>query len=1119
MTLAEAISTFGAEAKAKLSNPGVTGAPEDQLRGPLEALIRNLAGLAGLEAGGVVAVGETSLADLGTRPDYAVTRGGALIGFVELKAPGKGLDPRRYRDMHDKEQWKKLRNLPNLVYTDGNGFSLWRDGKLVRMARLEGDVETSGRSLGPGPDVLALFGAFLHWEPQPPRSAAQLAVTTARLCRLLRGEVLEQLARGSAALVNLGTDWRKLLFPEASDAAFADGYAQAVTFGLLMARARGLRLDGGLDQVARELRKTNTLIGAALRLLTDDEDTAATLKMSLDTLARVLDAVEWSEVSKGSPEAWLYFYEEFLREYDNALRKKTGSYYTPPEVVGLMVRLVDDALRSGQRFALSDGLASPDVTVADPAVGTGTYILGVLRRIAETTAADQGDGAVEGIIEAAVSRLIGFEVQFGPFAVAQLRIHAELQSLVGEEGARDVRLFVTDTLGNPYAEEEHIPQMLMPIGESRRHANEIKRQEKITVVIGNPPYKEKAKGLGGWIESGSSGTGDDAPLQQWMPPAEWGLGPHTKHLRNLYVYFWRWATWKVFGDAEASGREGREQDRRGIVCFITVAGYLNGPGFQKMRSELRREADEIWVIDCSPEGHQPPVGTRIFQGVQHPVCVVMAVRSTTGGSHEPARVRYRSLPMGDRQTKFEALDLITLDGDGWTDCPPEPRSSFLPRSVNAWAEFAGLEDLFIYDGAGVMPGRTWVIAPDRPSLERRWKALQSEPDMQEKARLFHPHLVDGKPGDKHIHKSLKRGFHLHGQEYRGRAVASDKGPVVVPVRYAYRSFDRQWIIPDARMINRPNPTLWDVHSEEQIFMTAMQDRSPVNGPAVTFCAAMPDLHHHSGRGGRVFPLWGDGGAREGNLKGACVSVVSEILGTAVHPTDMLAYLAAVAAHPGYTMRFQSDLRQPGLRLPLTADASLFAEAVEVGREVIWVHCFGERFADENGGRPAGPPRLADGDRPTIPKGGAIPTGLAGFPDELAYDSDCGRLEVGSGYIDNVPCAVWEYEVSGKRVLKQWFSYRRRNRSRPIIGDRRTPSPLGHIQPKGWLAEYTTELLNVLHVLGRLVALEPRQEDLLNRVCEGPLIGVDELRARGALDGANVVRRRGNVRQGTLIDEP
>jgi hypothetical protein len=112
---------------------------------------------------------------------------------------------------------------------------------------------------------------------------------SARLCRLLREEVTEQLGAGSPALTSLATDWRKLLFPEATNEKFADGYAQAVTFGLLMARAKGIPLNHGFDKVAQELGPTSTLIGAALRLLTDDAVNQASLKTSLDTLVRDSD--------------------------------------------------------------------------------------------------------------------------------------------------------------------------------------------------------------------------------------------------------------------------------------------------------------------------------------------------------------------------------------------------------------------------------------------------------------------------------------------------------------------------------------------------------------------------------------------------------------------------------------------------------------------------------------------------------------------------------------------------------------------------------------------------------------------------------------------------------------
>lgn len=1093
-TLSVSISKFAQTVSRKLSNPAITGAPEDQLRGPLETLIgQDIATLEGFPAGSVNLIGETSLADLKTRPDFAVILNGALIGFIEVKAPGKGADPRRFADPHDKDQWAKLKSLPNLLYTDGASFSLWQNGELQgTVLHLNGDLATDGAKVTAPDGLQALFSDFLRWNPQPPKNPRALAEVSARLCRLLRDEVREQLEQGAAALTGLADDWRRLLFPQADNEQFADGYAQAVTFGLLIARTRDIPLGAGIERAAADLKKSNSLIGTALGLLTDDPANRDVLKTSLGTMARVFDEVNWATVSKEDPDAWLYFYEHFLEVYDNKLRKRTGSYYTPPEVVNAMVRMVDEVLR-GPLFGRPAGLASADVTVADPAVGTGTFLLGVLRRIAATIANDLGEGAVPSEIASAAKRLIGFELQFGPFAVAQLRLIAELQELMSSAGHTatslpPLRLFITDTLANPFVEDEWLPQVMQPIAISRKEANAIKKGQPITVVIGNPPYKEKAEGLGGWVESGGGGE-RAAPMDWWRPPVEWGVSAHAKHLKNLYVYFWRWATWKVFGTGNHAATGQADTDEEGIVCYITVAGFLNGPGFQKMRDDLRRTASQIWVIDCSPEGHQPEVATRIFQGVQQPVCIVVAAK-TLGKSREiPARVRYTALPAGRREEKFRALETLSLEGGGWTDCPDGWRDAFLPEARGAWAAMPPLTSLFVYHGSGVMPGRTWVIAPDRESLARRWDTLLREKDPTRKEVLFHPHLRNGEPGDKHVGKDLKKG--LPGHEERLSSVASDTGPVLKPMRYAFRSFDRQWIIPDARLINQANPALWAGYSSEQVFLTALNAHSPTSGPALTFTDMIPDLHHYKGSfGGRVMPLWRDAAARQANLRPEILTLLADALGREVGPQDVMAYLAALMAHPAFTETFRDDLVQPGLRVPLTADAALFAEAVELGREVIWLHCHGERFHDAGAGRPKGPPRLPAAEAPRIPAGGAIPGAPEPLPDAMDYDAAARRLIVGKGHVDNVPPEVWSYEVSGKTVLRQWFSYRRRDRSRPIIGDRRPPSPLDAIQPDHWPSDYTLDLMNLLHVLGRLVRLEPAQADLLARVLDNPLIPLE-----------------------------
>jgi hypothetical protein len=1104
-SLASVVSAFGAACKAKLANKGAVGAPEDQLRGPLENLFHGLAEVVGLAPADMAFVGENTISDLKSRPDYAVTIKNALVGFIEIKAPGKGADPRRFTDDHDKKQWAKLKSLPNLLYTDGNAFSLWNNGVLQgAVVTLDGDVATSGAKLVAPATLRPLVSDFLRWSPIPPRNVKQLAETAARLCRLLRDEVAEELERNNAGLTSLAEEWRGLLFPQASNAEFADGYAQAVTFGLLIARTRGITLSGGIEHAAVELRKSNSLIGTALRLLTDNEEVRRALDSALRTLARVIDAVDWPSLTKGDADAWLYFYEDFLAVYDNALRKRTGSYYTPPEVVTAMVRLVDEALRDLDLFGLPQGLASPEVVLADPAMGTGAYLLGALRSIARTVEADLGAGAVPGAIAAAAKRLIGFEMQFGPFAVAQLRLVAEMQTLMSVKKGNghnlpDLRLFITDTLGDPYAKQTQFSAMTEPIGESRRKANAIKRDERITVVIGNPPYKEKTKGRGGWIESGSAGR--SAAMALWSPPPDWGVGAHLKHLKNLYVYFWRWATWKVFGAGHYETTGETVSDRAGIVCFITVAGFLNGPGFQKMRDELRRECAAIWVIDCSPEGHQPEVATRIFQGVQQPVCIMLAARTPAKDRNVPAELRFRELSAGGREEKFNELAAVTITDDGWVPGPIGWRDPFLPERAGSWGQFAALQDLFIYNGSGMMPGRTWVIAPDVETLGARWKVLIGEKDATRKELLFHPHLRGGKPGDKHIKKSLKS--QLSGGTASTTKLINETAPLARTKRYAFRTLDRQWVIPDARLINQPNPTLWDFWSDRQVHLTALAASSPSSGPALSFCSLIPDLDHYHGRGGRTFPLWRDAAATAPNVKPELMAHLSMAYGRTVGPEDVMAYIAAALAHPAFTARFQADLVRPGLRVPLTADAALFDETVRLGREVIWLHCYGERFVDPGNGRPAGPPRLPKAEAPTIPKGGGIPGAPEPLPDTMDYDPAARRLRVGAGHIDNVPPAVWAYEVSGKNVLHQWFSYRKRDRSRPIIGDRRPPSPLDKVQPDHWLDEYTTDLMNLLHVLGRLVTLEPAQADLLDRICAAPLLPaalLDPPVATAAADG-------------------
>ena len=251
-------------------------------------------------------------------------------------------------------------------------------------------------------------------------------------------------------------------------------------------------------------------------------------------------------------------------------------------------------------------------------------------------------------------------------------------------------------------------------------------------------------------------------------------------------------------------------------------------------------------------------------------------------------------------------------------------------------------------------------------------------------------MRNGKVASRHIRKFVNQDL---GKFVTRRVPIIDETMTVAEAeRYGFRSFDRQWLPPDARLLNDPRPNIWGAASPNQVYLTAPMDLSPSSGPSLTATSLVPDLHHYNGRGGRVFALWKDAAATQANISAPALAELAKAFGAPVDPVDVFAYVAALLACPAYTTKFKDDLIRPGLRVPLTADAALFAEAAALGREVIWLHSFGERFTE---GKPAGAPRLPESRKPDYPKAGAISTKPEDFPDSIEYDAAAQRLKIGT----------------------------------------------------------------------------------------------------------------------------
>ena len=240
-------------------------------------------------------------------------------------------------------------------------------------------------------------------------------------------------------------------------------------------------------------------------------------------------------------------------------------------------------------------------------------------------------------------------------------------------------------------------------------------------------------------------------------------------------------------------------------------------------------------------------------------------------------------------------------------------------------------------------------------------------------------------------------------------------------------------------------------------------------------AAIPDLHHFSGRGAKdVIPLYRDADATEPNVTGGLLARVGEAHGAAVTAERLFAYAYGVLAQPAYVERFWDELEQPPPRLPITKDAALFGRVADLGERLLHLHTYGERFTGP--GRPPGVPHGEARNTKEVP-----PTPL---PEGHSYDPDTRTLHVGDGEFAPVTPEVYGYSVSGLHVVKSWLDRRKRERSG------RKSSPLDDIRPERW--EFAGELLELLWVLEKTVGLQPEGAALLDEVCASELFTADEL---------------------------
>ena len=787
------------------------------------------------------------------------------------------------------------------------------------------------------------------------------------------------------------------------------------------------------------------------------------LDWTADALDRVDRATFFQRFDQG--EVVQYFYEPFLKEFDPALRKQLGVWYTPIEVVRYMVARVDRALKDD--LGIADGLAAENVYVLDPCCGTGAYLAEVLRRIA-TNLKDKGLGALVGarVKKAATERVFGFEIMPAPFVVAHLQVGLTMQALdapLSEDNTERAGIFLTNALTG-WEPRVQKPLPFPELDEERDRAERVKQDVPVLVILGNPPY------------NGFAGVAIDEEqqlLEAYRSSQRVKL-PDTRALHDLYVRFFRMAERRI---AEKTGQ--------GVVCFISNYSWLDGRSFAGMREHYLEAFDAIRIDRLNgdvrkggrtPDGKADPsvftVPGNNLVGIQVGTAIATLVRKA---DHSPADVvGFRDL-WG--QTKRDELTATASAEPSvlYSDFEPslEMGLPFTPMAVSDdWIDWPTLTDLFPVQFSGVNTNRdAFVVDIDLASLRNRM------------ADYFDPSLSHEEVGKRHPIAMQDRA------RYNPRAVRDillrRGGPTKTGfIRYAYRPFDTRWLYweADTKLLNEKRPDYRPHVFEGNVWLSAVPRlRKDVTEPQACITSDMACLHLIEW-GAAMFPaylreqglgLGSDGRQYRPNLSSTAQHYLDR-LGLGVE--ELFHHVLATLHDPVYLRDNAGALGMQWPRIPLPSwpdgDAAGAAEELAVSATR------GRRLA-----------ALLDSETPVpgVTEGAiraeiaaiAVPSttddgNIAG--DDFALTAGWGRFGTrgavmpGQGriverpytadesdsvqtlgettfdiylndraYWSNVPVAVWSYKLGGYQVLKKWLSYR----EQAVVGRAMEPEEVQH----------------------------------------------------------------------------
>lgn len=685
-------------------------------------------------------------------------------------------------------------------------------------------------------------------------------------------------------------------------------------------------------------------------------------------------------------------YERFFQGFAVQKADTLGIVYTPQEIVEFMVASVDEVLK--REFGKS--LATPGVKILDPCVGTGNFIVNIIKHIASQSRSALREKYAHG--------LFCNEIALLPYYIASMNIEHEYYEKMGEYVPFEGVCFV-DTL--ELAEDQQLPLWMV-----EENTERIKREKEadVMVVMGNPPYN-----VGQVNENDNNKNRKYKIVDKWISETyvKYSSASLKTQLYDMYVRFFRWAT-------ERLGR------RDGIVCFVSNNSFIDGIAFDGFRKQLAEEFTQIYHIDLG--GNMRKQGGGNVFGIKVGIGITLLVRKLTSIEASSRKATIFYYKVDERQKGSEKLTFLQTKENivqiQWQTLQPDQSNHWITEGIHEEfgsflslgskqaksARLEGLPVIFKTYSGGVKTNRDlWAFDFSCDLLEEKIRktadAYNADLDRWKRRNSNSATIDDFVTYDD---AKIKWSEHLKLQLMSEKQISYSQERIRQSL---YRPFTKAFLYFDAVVNDRQLlqhlffPTLASERENLAIVVSDHGHRSPFSTMVANTIA---DFHLLATTDAfQCFPYYTyaeDGSNRRENITDWALAQFQAKYGESVSKWDIFHYIYAMLHHPQYRERYAENLKRDLPHIPLLGRVEAYQAAVRIGRTLMDLHVNYEQQE---------PYPLTPQEDPSVPFGELY------LVEKMKLTPDRSTIIVNKGLrLASIPEACFRYRL-GNRSALEW----------------------------------------------------------------------------------------------------